>query len=204
MNRFFRFLALPLNRTTHFVPMVVCLMIVFGVSPAQCSGQSADDQLLNTRMDLHLQNGTLLEALSTLAVENRVPIGFEPSLTYKAEYHLNVDLKNVSLKEVLDWIIQEEPSYRWAMRDGVINFTPAYGNDPVVEKLLGLPIRSFDPSKELNNIGIRDAITALPEVVGFLKANQLTASHSGFWGGPLDTLKPSFILVCPILTCEGC
>jgi hypothetical protein len=184
VNRFFHILALPLDGTTHLLLLVACLLIIFGVSPAQCSGQSVEDRLLNTRVDLHLQNGTLLEALSKLASKRLVPIGFEPSLTYKAEYHLNIDLENVTLNEVLDRIIQDEPSYRWGIRDGVINFTPACDIDPVVEKLLGLAIRSFDPSKGLSKFEIRDAIVALPEVVAFLKTNGLTASHYGFWYYP--------------------
>lgn len=143
--------------------------------------QAAQSDLLKQRVELHLKRGTLLQALSILSVEQRVPIGFEPALGHKPEYHLNLEAENVTLQEVLDLIVQQEPSYRWEVKDGVINLIPTKSRDYFVERLLNTPIQRFDPPKVLGPSQIRDAIVDLPEVVDLLKINSITASHYGYY-----------------------
>ena len=110
---------------------------------------------------------TFLYALSTLCVDYRTPIGFELGLGHKAKYHLNIDLENATLEEVLNEIVGQETGYRWELRDGVINIIPITSRNEFVEKLLNTPIRRFDQPKKLGKFQIRDAIIELPEVVGF-------------------------------------
>ena len=144
-------------------------------------GQTAQNDLLKQRVKLHLNRGTLLQALSILSVEQRIPIGFEPALDHKPAYHLNIDAENVTLNEVLDTIVQQEPNYKWEVKDGVINLIPMKSRDDFVERLLGTRIQQFDPPKVLGASQIRDAIVDLPEVVGLLKINGITASHYGYF-----------------------
>lgn len=143
--------------------------------------QTAQYDLIKQKVKLHLNQGTLLQALSILSVEQRIPIGFEPALDHKAAYRLNLDAENVTLQEVLDIIVQQEPSYRWEVKDGVINLIPLKSRDDFVEKLLNTPIQRFDPPKVLGPSQIRDAIVDLPEVAGLLKVNGITASHYGYF-----------------------
>ncbi len=133
------------------------------------------------KVQLHLNRGTLLQALSTLSVDQRIPIGFELALGHKHEYHLNVDADDITLEELLDKIVQQEPGYRWELKDGVINFIPTKSRDDFVERLLNTRIQRFDPPKVLGPSQIRDAIVELPEVLGLLKANAITASHYGYF-----------------------
>lgn len=144
-------------------------------------GQTGQSDLTKQKVRLHLNRGTLLQALSTLSVEQRVPIGFEPALGHKHEYHLNVDAENISLPAVLDKIVEQEPDYKWEVKDGVINFIPTKSRDGFVEKLLNTRIQRFNPPKILAPSQIRDAIIDLPEVVELLKANNITASHYGYF-----------------------
>jgi len=164
---------------------VICVMLATAIigllliSENSASAQTTRGNLLEQRITLHIKNDTFLYALSTLCVDYGIPIGFELSLGHKAQYHLNIDLENAALDDVLNEIVGQERGYRWELRDGVINIIPIISRDDFVEKLLNTPIRRFDQPKKLGKFQIRDAIIELPEVVALLKANGITASHYG-------------------------
>jgi hypothetical protein len=146
--------------------------------------QSGSPEILDRTIEMHIKNGTLLQALSTLAVFNGIPIGLESCLPYRDEYDLNLDVNAASLKDLLDKIVQQRPDYRWEARDGVINILPVKSKDELVNRLLSTRIQRFAPQKGLNQFGLRDAIIALPEVQSFLKDNMMTASRYGYFYHP--------------------
>lgn len=160
--------------------LVGCLMLLLGDSSAPHVGQTKRDELLDQPVELHLTNATLLYTLSVLSIDVRVPIGFEPSLTHKDRYNLNIDAKHLKLRDVLDMIVRQEPAYRWEARDGVINFVPTQSRDAFVERLLNTRIHRFAPAKGLGKFGIRDAILDLMEIQSLLKANGITAPHVAY------------------------
>lgn len=165
---------------------IICAMLVTAVmglsfiSEISSSGQRATVNLLEQHITLHIKQRTFLYALTTLNEDYRIPIGFELALGHKAQYHLNIDLENATLEEVLNEIVGQEAGYRWELRDGVINIIPITSRDEFVEKLLNTPIRRFDQPKKLGKFQIRDAVVELPEVVALLKTNGITASHYGY------------------------
>src|SRR5215203_911551 len=132
------------------------------------SAQMTRNNLLEQRITLHIKQGTFLYALSTLNVDHKIPIGFELALGHKAKYHLNIDLENATLENVLNEIVGQEGGYRWELRDSVINIIPITSRDDFVEKLLNTQIPRFDEPKKLEKFQIRDAIVKLPEVVALL------------------------------------
>jgi len=163
------------------------VFIVVAIGITNCFGQNADDQLLNKRVDLQLENGTLTLALVRLASQ-QIPIGIECSPGDKQKSYLKLDLKGVPLHEVLELIIQGETQYQWMLRDGVINIAPVQDRDPVLEKFLLVSVSNFDPPKGLRNYFLRDAVTDLPEATIFLKTHGLTAVNgaSGYPSKPYD------------------
>jgi hypothetical protein len=162
------------------VILATAVMGLLLISETSASGQTTTVNLLEQRITLHIKQGTFLYALSTLCVDYRIPIGFELALDYKAQYHLNIDLENATLEDVLNEIVGQEAGYRWELRDGVINIIPITSRDDFVEKLLNTPIRRFDQPKKLGKFQIRDAVVELPEVVALLRASGITASHYGY------------------------
>jgi hypothetical protein len=164
---------------------IICAMLATAVtgllmiSETSASRQSPDN-LLERRITLRINKGTFLYALSTLCVDYKIPIGFEPALGHKAQYHLNIDLEKAKLEDVLNKIVGQETGYRWELRDGVINIIPITSRDDFVEKLLNTPIHRFEQPKKVGKFHIRDAIVELPEVVALLKSNGITASHYGY------------------------
>lgn len=162
--------------------IVICVMLTTGLigqsllSVPPASAQTHDN-LLEQRITLHLTKRTFLYALSTLSVDQRIPIGFEVALDHKTEYHLNIDVENATLQDVLDKIVQQEPGYMWQVRDGVINIIPITSRDDFIERLLNTPVQQFTPPKILGKFQIRDAIAKLPEVVSLLETSGISASN---------------------------
>jgi hypothetical protein len=158
--------------------LLAVVLIALGGCITDSFGQQTDNQLLNKRVDLQLEKGTLTEALIKLATQD-VPIGIECAPGDKQTSYLKVDLRGVPLHEALDLIVQGETQYQWMVRDGVVNITPVYDRDPILEKFLLVQVNTFDPPKGLRNYFLRDAVLEIPEVGVFLKAHGLTASHGG-------------------------
>jgi hypothetical protein len=117
--------------------------------------------------------------LGMLSVEKDVPIGIEFSTNEKNEPKLEIDVKNAPLVEVLNLIVQQEPTYVWEFRDGVINFIPVNERDSFFEKLLNTPVRRFVSPKGNDKFAIRDALLNLPEVDELITANGLEADRLG-------------------------
>ena len=174
---------------------VICDMLaiaftgLFMIGTMTASGQTTRGNLLEQRITVHIKQGTFLYALSTLCVDHRIPIGFELARDHKPQYHLNIDLENARLEDVLNEIVGQETGYRWELRDGVINIIPITSRDDFVEKLLNTPIGRFDQPTNLGKFQIRDAIVELPEVVSLLKANGITPSHYGYFYGDYTNKK---------------
>ncbi|HJP91659.1 MAG TPA: hypothetical protein VJ875_06865 [Pyrinomonadaceae bacterium] len=169
-----------MKRPVIYTALALVLMSLSLLSETSAHRQAIPESLLEKRITLHIKQGTFLYALSTLCVDYRIPIGFEPALGHKAQYHLNIELENTTLENVLNELVGQETGYRWELRDGAINIIPITSRDDFVEKLLNTPISQFDQPKKLGKFQIRDAIVELPEVVALLKANGITASHYGY------------------------
>lgn len=170
-----------MKKSLYLSSLALSLVLGSAVCFAGGFGRTAEGDLLDQTMDFHLENGTFLQALSRLAVEKRVPIGFEPSLTHEEKDGLDIQVHNARLEDVLNLIVQQEPGYRWEVRDGVVNFFPLNSRDEVVETLLGTPIHRFAPKVGLNKFALRDAVIALPEIQNFLKANDINATRPGYF-----------------------
>jgi hypothetical protein len=140
-------------------------------------GQITSEDITTQSLTLRIDNETLITCLATLAVEYRVPIGLEVASNHDDKAKLSFNVKNESLKKILDLICRQEPTYRWEVRDGVINFVPTRSTDQFVSKLLDTHISRFAPEKGLNKFGLRSVVTDLPEVKSFLEVNDVTVSR---------------------------
>ena len=168
------------NRMLSQASLTIFFLAACWISCATaCVAQQLDNDLLKRRVTLHVKDGTLLEALDRLAKQEAIPIGWEVSQNDVVRHDLNVDLEKAPLKEVLEHVALADPSYRWKLEDGVINFYPAFNRDEGLQDLLSVRIKEFKPPKGLNVFSFRDAILGLPEVDKFLLSNGLKASHGG-------------------------
>lgn len=139
--------------------------------------QALEGGILDKRIDVSFEGAGLIQVLTTLAVVNRIPIGYEKSLNEDASNMLRLVGRNLTVKNVLDRIVEMEPRYRWEHRKGVINFTPQVDRSLFIEKLLGVHIDQFNPKKGASKFVIRDALLELPEVQTALKAGEINGQR---------------------------
>ena len=159
--------------------VLTCLAFSVCWIPLACSGQASADLLLEKKIDLHVRKGTLMLTLNLLANKN-IPIGIEFSAEEKNEPKLDIDVNTAPLREVLNLIVSQEPTYVWELRDGVINFTPVQNRDVFFEKLLNTPIRSFQLPKGNDKSAIKNALLNLPEIKELIRATGVEADPFGY------------------------
>ncbi|MGH9971924.1 MAG: hypothetical protein ACREBG_29605 [Pyrinomonadaceae bacterium] len=162
--------------TTFIFALALLVLMISGETDAGISAQKVADSKpasLDQVIDIDLTDGTLLLALSTLAVDHRVPIGLEDAIGSRDNPNTRIHLKRGTLRSILDSLVAQEPHYKWELRDGVINVTPVAGRDEVLAQLLNIKIARFNPPKGTDKFKLRDAVLALPEVKQFLEANKV-------------------------------
>lgn len=159
--------------------LVFCIVPTLSAGPGPALRLVAEPDILSQRIELHLKEDTLMYALGTLSVDQRVPIGIEYSRDDKNESKLNLEVDHATLKEVLDLIVRQEPLYRWEVVDGVINFVPTRDRDPFIEAFLNTRVAHFDPGKWTIIFQVRDAIGDIPEVKNLLQSKHKTISKYG-------------------------
>ena len=111
--------------------MFLLLMLVVGLH-----SQAEEESILSRKVRVDpLFNANIWSAVHHLANQG-IPIGFE------AREHWNVDmgprllLKSGPLKDVLDSISKQDPSYTWQVVDGVINVFPTTDRNKKIEAFL--------------------------------------------------------------------
>jgi len=166
------------NPVRRFLVTTSLLLLIAVWSPLTL-GQTPAETLLNTPLTLHFKDETFVYVLSNLSVEHRIPIGLELALVPKDDALLSINVENEPLKLVLDLIAQQEPDYRWEVRDSVINFVPARSRDSLLEQLLETKVSRFAPKKGMDKYELRNAIAELPEVKAFLDSHHLTVFRLG-------------------------
>jgi hypothetical protein len=170
-----------MKRWTMNRNLVFALVIVFVVATANGvggAGHAAADSTrasLDQMIDIDLHDATLLLALNTLAVDHRVPIGFEQAMDSRDNLNRHIRLQSGTLKTVLDSLVAQEPRYSWELRNGTINITPVVGRDQFLERFLDTKVSHFEPpTGTTDKFKLRDAVLALPEVRKLLEANGVT------------------------------
>ena len=165
-----------MNRNMIFA-LVIALVTTTanGVGGAGHAAADSTTASLDQLITIDLADATFLLALDTLAVDHRVPIGFEQAIDSRDNLNRHIRLRSGTLKTVLDSLVAQEPRYSWELRDGVINVTPIVGRDQFLTQFLDTKLAQFDPPKgTTDKFKLRDAILALPEVRKLLQTNGVT------------------------------
>ncbi len=103
-------------------------------------------------------SGDLAALLAGLAPSYEVTIGFEAD-SGRPQRAVTIEVKDGSIRDVLDAIVKNRPEYQWREVEGVFEVFPVSARSP----LLDTTIMSF----EVNNSGWRNAssiLMGLPEV----------------------------------------
>lgn len=144
--------------------VVAWLAVVFPLTEASSSAQDEANTLLNRRISFHVTMARIVNVLDTLALDHNVPIGFEISRRSSDDTLISISKSDVSVREVLDLVMEQDSAYRWNEIDGVINVTPSADRYEFLALLLETPVAQFAPGTAGNNFGLRNSILKIPEV----------------------------------------
>lgn len=106
-----------MNRNLVFA--LVLALVTATASGVSGAGHAAADSTtasLDQLINIDLADATLLLALSKLAVDCRVPIGFEQAVDSRDNLNRHIRLQSGTLKTVLDSLVAQEARYRWELR----------------------------------------------------------------------------------------
>lgn len=98
--------------------LAISTMVVISIMIATlCTGATTREFVdsttasLDQMVDMNVSDGTLLLVLSKLAVDHRVPIGFEHAIDSRDTPNRHIRIQTGTLKSILDSLIAQEPNY---------------------------------------------------------------------------------------------
>jgi hypothetical protein len=94
--------------------------------------------------------------------------GIDTEIPLPQDQRISVDVPKGTVADVLDRILAQEPDYKWAAVDGVVNIEPRQNGNSILD----LRIREFRVSNT-NAMGLHEAIVSCPEVKKWLSDNHL-------------------------------
>ena len=155
--------------------MIFVIVVSSGVGDASNVAADSTTASLDQLIEIDLVDTTLLGALGRLAIDHRVPIGFERAVDSTVNLNRHIHLQTGTLKTVLDSLVAQEPRYKWELRDGVINITPIAARDEFLARFLETKIAQFEPpTGTTDKFKLRDAVLDLPEVRKLLATSGVT------------------------------
>jgi hypothetical protein len=133
---------------------------------------------LQQKVSVHMENAFASDVFDYLISAHRVPSGVLITSAIR-DRRVSVEVSDVSLRQVLDLLTQEDASYRWELRNGVLNFI---GTSPAQE-LLKAKISNF----RLQNASTQQLYDALSNQAEL----QAALKRIGLEDGNLHLWKPS-------------
>lgn len=154
--------------------VVLLLLIgVSGVCATVARGQQATPQApRGSELKAVVYDGDMAALLRHLAEAYDVTIGFDVG-TRPARQHVNIDVREATLQDVLDAIVRSQPAYRWRQYGGFVDVYPAEGGSPLLDTLVG----SFQLSAS-RWAEAADALLGSPEVQSRASALSLSRGEA--------------------------
>lgn len=154
------------------------LLVVFILLIANSyQGQTQDKEFLEQRVSLSIKTGNLFQLCGGLAYDG-IPISFEGAVDFDISRNKNIQVEDGTLKEILDSITKQEPTYKWEYRDGVVNIYPIQFRDEIIESLLKTKIRNFSTQTLIGKEQIANNIKIVNELDTLLKEKQIQLNIS--------------------------
>jgi hypothetical protein len=122
-----------------------------------------------------------LVALSDIASEYQIPIGVEAASQGKG-HEINISLREATVREALNAMIEQDSRYEWKAEGGVINFIPKSDRDDLSAAALDATLGQFNVEKGTALIDIKGDLVACREVKDKLDRAKVTARVGGFMG----------------------
>src|SRR3954454_23593428 len=135
-------------------------LFCFGLVSGQ--DRSVEDQRLR---NIQYNGVRLASVLAALAADYKVTIGLEADPA-KPESMVDMHLRAVIFRQILDGVVQVEPLYKWRENNGAVDLLPVGGG------LLDASIPAFE-LKDVNRAVAVNRLFGLPQVRELMTANHL-------------------------------
>jgi len=146
--------------------------LVFVILTGAAGVNAQSDAAKPVQLRVISYHGDMAHLLASLAESSGTAIGLETD-PRKTMSQITLDLENVTLREILNGVVQSEPRYRWREVDGVIEVVPV--NQTI--SLLDTPVNTFKVS-DVSTASAIDHLLSLPEVQSVIRSMSLTRSSS--------------------------
>jgi hypothetical protein len=156
-------------------------------------GQNPVESLLDEPVhNLSLKGNSITWILKEVSTRCRVPIGLERALSATDSSEIKIDIKEGTIRDALDAVIQGDPRYDFRVVGGVINFSPKVQRDPFLADLLETRIKNFRIEKGTGLWDIRANISQLPEISAKLKGGDVLPVIVAFMSADFSEASPGF------------
>ena len=147
-----------------FILMSVCIALFLFV-PTMVYASNQADLLDRSVGPIKIKCESIDEILETLSDSYKIPIGISLADTKKSpDRQIDVNLPEMVLKSVLDFLVMQDPRYKGKVEGNVVNFFPVKDYDPLVTSLLDTNLSRVSFSSQLRLSDIRYEIFDLPEI----------------------------------------
>lgn len=147
-----------------FKKIIWIIVTITSLTGTNVFAQENDEKILKTQIVGAMVNGRDINTtLHNIALKYKLPIGFEPENKYTNSRRYGrkkspVRIVNGNLGQVLDALIEQNPSYEWRVVDGVINVYSSKNKDYVIEDILNTKITNIFIKGLLGKMNVGDVI----------------------------------------------
>jgi hypothetical protein len=138
--------------------VLLAITLHFALLPVIAQGQ-CNDQLTRKVSAFKVSGTTAHVILQRLAGQYKIPIGLESLPEEETPKGITVEVKEGTVRDVLDAVVEADPRYEWKVVDGVINVFPRERKDSLLTTVV-----SDYKIYQLNRDEIKESITEVPEI----------------------------------------
>ena len=114
---------------------------------------------------LRLKGETIDKILEIISEDYKIPIGIDLADSSESQdREIDVNLPEMGLKSVLDYLVMQDSRYGWKLEGKVIHFFPVKDRDNLLATLLDTKLSRVSFSSELRLSDMKYEILSLPEL----------------------------------------
>ena len=172
------------------------VLLVFSFLPQLSFSQKDSHALVleRTIRDVKLKEANVDLALARLSVGYGIRIGLEMAKDSSDGPEIVLELKDATVRQILDSIIKQDTRYEWAIVDNVINVKPRSDREELLADLLNTKIRSFSVQRHTATFDLRVRLLDLPEVQTRLRDAGVRRRVSGYFNADLLSMGDNLSL----------
>lgn len=177
---------------------IALAIVFFGSYAFACESfaQSKREGLLGLPVkNLQIQDKNIGLILSRLSDQNSIPIGFEVAVDddLSITRSITVDVKNGTVEEVLNSIVNQTPVYTWEVRDNVVNVFPRERNrDLLLKEVLDSRLERISIDKRTTRFSLRETLCKNAAVMKVLNLHDVTPANESFTSRDFNKLGRDF------------